>query len=70
MARNLRRHRPRAAHVRPGAVIADTGAATTLEYVAAAIVLALIALAASRILLNVLIDYLHRIYLVASLPTP
>jgi hypothetical protein len=48
----------------------DETAQTTLEYVVAGIGLALAAVAASRAIAGVLKDYLHRIYLVVTLPIP
>jgi hypothetical protein len=48
----------------------DETAQTTLEYVVAGIALALAAVAASRAIAGVLKDYLHRIYLVVTLPIP
>ncbi len=48
----------------------DETAVTTLEYVVAAVALALAAVAASRIIAGVLKNYLHRIYLVVTLPIP
>lgn len=41
---------------------------TTLEYVVAGVALALAAVAASRGIAGVLVSYLHRIYLVVTLP--
>ena len=46
----------------------DETGVTTIEYVVAGIALALVALAASRVIAGVLKDYLHRIYLVVTLP--
>ena len=48
----------------------DETGVTTLEYVVAGIALALAAVAASRAIAGVLKDYLHRIYLVVTLPIP
>jgi len=48
----------------------DETGVTTLEYVVAAVALALAAVAASRVLARVLVGYLHRIYLVVTLPVP
>jgi len=48
----------------------DETGVTTLEYVVAAVALALAAVAASRVLARVLVSYLHRIYLVVTLPVP
>jgi len=48
----------------------DETAVTTLEYVVAAVALALAGVAASRVIASVLIGYLHRIYLVVTLPIP
>jgi Flp pilus assembly pilin Flp len=51
-------------------LLRDETAVTTLEYVVAAVSLALAAVAASRIIAGVLKSYLHRIYLVVTLPIP
>ena len=51
-------------------LLRDETAVTTLEYVVAAVALLLAAIAASRILTNILLHYLHQIYLVVSLPVP
>jgi len=51
-------------------LLRDEAAVTTLEYVVAAVALALAAVAASRAIAGVLISYLHRIYLVVTLPIP
>jgi Flp pilus assembly pilin Flp len=51
-------------------LIRDETAVTTTEYVVAAVALALAAIAASRVLAGLLVDYLHRIYLVTTLPVP
>jgi len=48
----------------------DETGVTTLEYVVAGVALALAAVAASRLIASVLKDYLHRIYLVVTLPIP
>ena len=48
----------------------DETGVTTLEYVVAGVALALAAVAASRVIARVLISYLHRIYLVVTLPIP
>ncbi len=48
----------------------DESAVTTLEYVVAGVSIALAAVAASRAIAGVLVDYLHRIYLVVTLPIP
>jgi len=48
----------------------DETGVTTLEYVVAGIALALAAVAASRVIAGVLVSYLHRIYLVVTLPIP
>jgi hypothetical protein len=48
----------------------DETAVTTLEYVVAGVALALAAVAASRVIASVLKNYLHRIYLVVTLPIP
>jgi Flp pilus assembly pilin Flp len=63
-------------HKRPGIcqreptsrLLSDETGVTTLEYVVAAVALALGAVAASRAISGVLIDYLRRIYLVVTLP--
>jgi len=49
-------------------LLRDETGVTTLEYVVAAVALALAAVAASRAIAGVLISYLHRIYLVVTLP--
>jgi hypothetical protein len=51
-------------------LLRDETAVTTLEYVVAGVALALAGVAASRILASVLKNYLHRIYLVVTLPIP
>jgi Flp pilus assembly pilin Flp len=51
-------------------LLRDETAVTTLEYVVAVVAIALAAVAASRAIASVLIDYLHRIYLVVTLPIP
>ena len=43
---------------------------TSLEYLVAALAIALAAIAASRTLAEVLIGYLQRVYLVVTLPIP
>jgi len=49
-------------------LLRDEAGVTTLEYVVAGVALALAALAASRVLAGILIPYLHRIYVVVTLP--
>jgi hypothetical protein len=51
-------------------LLRDETGVTTLEYVVAGVALALAAAAASRVIAVVLRSYLHRIYLVATLPIP
>jgi len=51
-------------------LLRDETGVTTLEYVVAGVALALGAVAASRAIGSVLVDYLHRIYLVVTLPIP
>ena len=51
-------------------LLRDETGVTTLEYVVAGIALALAAVAASRVIASVLVSYLHRIYLVVTLPIP
>jgi len=48
----------------------DETGATTLEYVVAAVALALAAIVASRLIARVLTSYLHHMYLVVTLPVP
>ncbi len=48
----------------------DETGATTLEYVVAAVALALAAVGASRLIARVLVGYLHHMYLVVTLPVP
>ena len=48
----------------------DETGATTLEYVVAAVALALAAVGASRLIARVLTSYLRHMYLVVSLPVP
>jgi hypothetical protein len=48
----------------------DETATTALEYVIATLVVALAAVTASRAIAGALIGYLHRIYLVTTLPIP
>ena len=54
----------------PIRLLRDEAAVTTLEYVVAAVALALAGVAASRVIARFLISYLHRIYLVVTLPLP
>jgi len=51
-------------------LLSDETGVTTLEYVVAGVALALAAVAASRVIASVLKSYLHRIYLVVTLPIP
>jgi Flp pilus assembly pilin Flp len=51
-------------------LLQDETGVTTLEYVVAGVALALAAVAASRVIASVLKSYLHRIYLVVTLPIP
>lgn len=51
-------------------LLRDETAVTTLEYAVAAVALALAAVAASRVIASLLKSYLHRIYLVVTLPIP
>jgi len=51
-------------------LLRDETAVTTLEYVVAGIAMALAGVAASRVIASVLKSYLHRIYLVVTLPIP
>ncbi len=51
-------------------LLRDESGVTTLEYVVAGVALALAAVAASRVIAGVLKNYLHRIYLVVTLPIP
>ncbi len=51
-------------------LLEDETAATATEYVIAGAALALAAIAASRVLSGVLTPYLHRIFLVVTLPVP
>jgi len=51
-------------------LLKDETAATTSEYVIAGAALALAAIAAARVLTSVLTPYLHRIFLVVTLPIP
>ncbi len=51
-------------------LLRDETAVTTLEYVVAGVALALAGVAASRVIAIVLKSYLHRIYLVVTLPIP
>jgi Flp pilus assembly pilin Flp len=53
-----------------GMLLHDETGATTLEYVVAAVALALAAVGASRLIARVLTSYLHHIYLVVTLPVP
>jgi Flp pilus assembly pilin Flp len=53
-----------------GRLLRDESAVTTLEYVVAGVAIALGAVAASRVIASVLKSYLHRIYLVVTLPVP
>jgi Flp pilus assembly pilin Flp len=51
-------------------LLRDETATTALEYVVATLAVALGAVAGSAALAGVLINYLHRIYLVVTLPIP
>ena len=51
-------------------LLRDETAVTYTEYVVAALAVALGAVLASRAIAGVLINYLHRIYLVVTLPIP
>jgi len=62
------RARTRIAGLRLCRQLRDETAATALEYVFTAVVLALAAIVAARVLTGVLIPYLHRIYVVVTLP--
>ncbi|MEO0108637.1 MAG: hypothetical protein ABIK62_05635 [candidate division WOR-3 bacterium] len=53
-----------------GRLLRESSGATTLEYVVAALAVAFAAVAASQAITGVLGDYLHRIYLVVTLPVP
>ena len=53
-----------------GRLLRDETGVTTLEYVVAAVALAFAAVAASRAIAGVLTGYLHRVYLVVTLPVP
>jgi len=48
----------------------DETAVTYTEYMVAALAIALAAVAASRVIAGVLANYLHRIYLITTLPIP
>ena len=49
-------------------LLSDETGVTMLEYVVAGVALALAAVAASRVIAGVLTSYLHRVYLVVTLP--
>jgi len=49
-------------------LLRDETGATTLEYVVAAVALALAAIAASRVVAGLLAGYLHHVYMVAAIP--
>ncbi len=51
-------------------VLLDETAATATEYVVAAAAVALGALLAAAAIAGVLVNYLHRLYLVVTLPVP
>jgi len=51
-------------------VLRDETAVTATEYVVATLAIAFASLAASRAIAGALIPYLHRIYLVVTLPIP
>jgi Flp pilus assembly pilin Flp len=51
-------------------LLGDESGVTTLEYIVAGVAIALAAVAASRTIAGVLVSYLHRIYLVVTLPIP
>jgi len=51
-------------------LLSDETGATTLEYVVAAVALALAAVGVSRLIARVLVSYLHHMYLVVTLPVP
>ena len=52
------------------ALLRDESGVTTVEYVVAGVSLALAGVAASRVIARVLVGYLHRVYLVVTLPVP
>jgi Flp pilus assembly pilin Flp len=52
----------------PRRLLADESAATATEYAIGALAVAVAAVLASRALCGALVDYLHRIYLVVTLP--
>jgi len=52
-----------------GRLLRDETGVTTVEYVVAATALAFAAVAASRAIAGVLTGYLHRVYMVVTLPT-
>ena len=51
-------------------LLRDETAVTSTEYIVAALAVALGAVVASRAIAGVLINYLHRIYVVVTLPIP
>lgn len=51
-------------------LLCDEAAVTSLEYIVAALAIALGAIAASRVMAGALVGYLHRIYVVVTLPVP
>ncbi|HTW91243.1 MAG TPA: hypothetical protein VMH22_05990 [bacterium] len=51
-------------------MLRDETAVTATEYVVATLAIAFASLAASRAIAGALIPYLHRIYLVVTLPIP
>lgn len=53
-----------------GKLLRDETGVTTVEYVVASLAIVFGALAASRAIAGVLIPYIHRIYLVVTLPVP
>jgi hypothetical protein len=53
-----------------GCLLCDEAAVTSLEYIVAALAIALGAIAASRVMAGALVGYLHRIYVVVTLPVP
>jgi Flp pilus assembly pilin Flp len=55
---------------RGAGLLRDETAVTSLEYVLAALAVALGAIAATRTMANLLTDYLRRVYLVVNLPVP
>ena len=72
---NADNRRPKTSLLKPASrlfvrLLQDETGVTTTEYTIAAVAMVLAAIAASRVLTSIITPYLHRIYLVVTLPVP